>query len=432
MKSEVPKQESFINEDMMLQSSQVRDENKLALWEAFIVFFSLRVALSLVAAVTTAQIPEQTGQHVTYHRSDNSLVDVWVRWDSEYYLDMAQFGYNANIRPELPAFFPLYPWSVALASPLLFNDYTWAGIIISNLAFFLALFYLFKLAAFEFGKDTRIARRSILYMAIYPAAFFLLAVYPDSLFLAASIAAFYYARSARVNGDAAAPTRWLYAGIAVILAGLTYPMGIVLAAPLALEAWNQWKKTGLKSLSMALAHVFVVFAALFTGAGWILYVGLQRKDILLFFHTRESAPFFRTFSWPWDPFLNAFGLLFKNDPSPTPWERINTLLDLLAIFLLTAAIIWWFMRRKETDKNDAVYSLYCATLLLFLLVSTVPGWPLQSLLRYSLAAFPVFLMLAKEEAKVHWKERLHSPIVIVSSTLLGILTALFAAWYWVL
>lgn len=68
------------------------------------VFFTMRVILSIVAVLAAALLPEQAGLHSTYHRSANMWLDVWARWDSEYYLDIAQYGYE--MRPELLVFSP--------------------------------------------------------------------------------------------------------------------------------------------------------------------------------------------------------------------------------------------------------------------------------------------------------------------------------------
>jgi hypothetical protein len=60
------------------------EANRIALAEAGVVFVGTRVALSLVAALAVAMLPEQQGQHDVFHRSTVPWLDVWARWDSEY------------------------------------------------------------------------------------------------------------------------------------------------------------------------------------------------------------------------------------------------------------------------------------------------------------------------------------------------------------
>ncbi len=376
--------------------------NRVAVTQAFFLFLSLRVGLSLVALLAAALLPEQEGLHYTLHPSSNILLDVWARWDSEHYLNIAQHGYS--YRPELPAFFPLYPLLMAVAAPVLGNDYVLSGVVISSVMCFLALVYMFKLAALEFGD--KVAGRAALYLAVYPMALFMLAVYAKSLFLTASLAAFYYARRAR----------WGMSGLAALLAGLTRPTGLLLVFPLAYEAWRQ-SRGNLKLLFPT--RLLAVAAA---PVGWLLWTGylvLTTGDLLAISHTVNQSPWWRASMWPWETLAIEFGHL--GNIAITPLSRIVNTQDLVyAILLIEASVIaWWALPR--------IYAIYCTVSTWTLLSFTVADWPMQSLPRYSLAIFPIFLLLAKLGSNRHWDRA----IVITGATLLGLNTALFATWYWI-
>ncbi|HKP54177.1 MAG TPA: mannosyltransferase family protein [Chloroflexia bacterium] len=378
------------------------ESNRVAVTQAFFLFLSLRIGLSLVALLAVAFLPEQQGLHYTLHPSSNVLLDVWARWDSEHYLNIAQHGYS--FRPELTAFFPLYPLLMVIAAPALGSDYVLSGVIVSSVMCFLALVYMFKLAALEFGDE--VAGRATLYLAVYPMALFMLAVYAESLFLTVSIAAFYYARRAR----------WGMSALAALLAGLTRPTGLLLVFPLAYEAWRQ-SRGNLKLLF--LTRLLAVAAA---PLGWLLWAGYlawTTGDLLAISHTVDQSPWWRAARWPWETLAIEFGHL--GDVAITPLSRIVNSQDLVyAVFLIEASVIaWWALPR--------IYAIYCTVSTWTLLSFTVVDWPMQSLPRYSLAIFPIFLLLARLGANRHWDRA----IVITGATLLGLNTTLFATWYWV-
>lgn len=377
--------------------------NRTAVTEALVVFLGARVVLSLIATLAVALLPEQTGQHDVFHRSATVWLDVWARWDSEYYLDVAQHGYST--RPGLLNMFPLYPLLIAGFAVLLGHDYVLAGVVVSSLATFIALVYLFKLTAWELGEEA--ASRAVLYMAVYPAALFLLAVYTESLFLAVTVATFYYARRGR----------WAMAGLAAFLAGLTRPNGVVLLVPLAYEVWRQAEGSPRR---LNVSHGIAAAATPLALALWALYLawsGYDPLEALVF--SRAQPPFERVASMPWVTLAAAMQHLGSSGLSPLA-RAVNTTDYLAAVALIQASVVaWWRLPRA--------YAIYLTTSTLLALSSTVPNWPLQSMLRYSLSAFPVFFLLAQLGANSHWNRL----ILIVSAPLLGMYTALFATWYWV-
>jgi Gpi18-like mannosyltransferase len=381
--------------------------NRVPITEAVFLFLAIRVALSIVATVATALLPEQRGQHEVFHRSTNVWLDVWARWDSEYYLDIAQYGYA--LRPELAIFFPLYPLLLSTFAPLLGYDYVLSGVLVSNLAYLLALVYLFKLTAWEF--DEQAASRTVLYLSVYPTALFFSAVYTESLFLAVTVAAFYYARR----------RKWALAGLAALLASLTRPNGAVLLFPLGYEAWRQIKDDpgwrGLRSARPLAGRLMAVGAAALGVLIWSAYLWWLTDDPFAYIHRRSEPPWLRVTSAPWATMLST--LQYLGDSGLTRFLRTLNTVDLgVAVLLIEATIVaFWRLPR--------IYAIYLAASIGLFLSSSVQHWPLQSLSRYSLVLFPLFFLLAQLGANRYW----HRAILVVSASILGLFTALFATWY---
>lgn len=377
---------------------------------ALVVFLSARISLSVIALLAVAMLPEQRGQHEVYHRSADVVLDVWARWDSEYYLDIAEHGYS--MRRALLAFFPLYPLLVSTLASVLGYDYVLSGVVVSSLAYFIALVYLFKLAAWEF--DEAIARRTILYVAVYPTALFLLAVYTESLFLAVTVAALYHARRGQ----------WGWGGVAALLAAVTRPTGVALFFPLAYEVWCQ-SGGSLRGLRAAFPRPLIgrLAATVAVPVGLILwqgYLAWLTQDPFVGVSVQQTPPFQRAPSLPPITMQRGFQVLSLAELPPL-FRAVNTIDLAAATVLIEASILAWW-------RLPATYAIYLSVSTLLLLSSTHALWPLQSMLRYSVVVFPLFLLLAQLGAHPIW----HRAILIISATLLGMFTALFATWHWVL
>src|SRR6266487_4430415 len=147
----------------------------------------------------------------------------WDRWDALRYLSIAQYGYKT---PFDFAFFPLFPLLTALITPPLGSwSYLAVGMLISNAALLGTLVVLYQLAA-DIGGEL-VARRTLLYLCIFPTAFFFFAAYNESLFLLLITGAFLALRRQRC---------WL-AVLLGSLATLTRPPRLILFLPSCGELW---------------------------------------------------------------------------------------------------------------------------------------------------------------------------------------------------
>src|SRR3954464_4389340 len=149
----------------------------------------------------------------------NALVAPLARWDSVWYLAIANDGYPAD-DPRRAAFFPLYPLLVRAANTVVGAPIV-AGALVSLLCFAVALVLLHRLTELELGAPA--ARMTVWAIALFPGAVFFSAVYSDALYLALSVGSLSAARTGR----------WAWAATAGALGAATRSAGVLLVVPLA-------------------------------------------------------------------------------------------------------------------------------------------------------------------------------------------------------
>src|SRR6266487_4960297 len=186
----------------------------------------------------------EPNRHPNAARWDSPLIhdlgygtDIWARWDSVFFVRIAEHGYDKASA----AFGPLYPGLVAALGRVFFGHYVIAGIVVSLAAALGAFVLLDRIAEERLGADG--ARRTVLYLAVFPMALFLQAVYSESLYLLLVLAAFVLAERGRFGA----------AGIVTGLAILTRVTGIALLPALALLAWRaRGRRRAFGGLALAL------------------------------------------------------------------------------------------------------------------------------------------------------------------------------------
>src|SRR5688572_21381971 len=166
---------------------------------------------------------------------DVLLLDGMLRWDSGWYWNIIEHGYQyVPGKQSNVAFFPLFPllsWLGGLPLELLGMSprraFFAAGLFLSNTAFFVALVGLHRLAQRTLGDVP--AARAVWLLALYPFSFFFSAAYTEALALALAVWAFYLASR----------NRWVLAALLAALCTATRTPGIFLAPALALELLRQ-------------------------------------------------------------------------------------------------------------------------------------------------------------------------------------------------
>lgn len=390
----------------------------------------------------------------------NVLLAPVARWDAAWYLLIAHAGYAPALGSATvarSAFFPLYPLAIrALSLPL------WppavAGAIVSLIAFAVALYLLHRLTSLEMrrlraageriGEPRAVARLALALTALCPMAFFFSAVYSESLYLALSLAVFWYARRGA----------WARAGLLGILASATRPTGVLLVAPVALfylygprERGERAHRARPQAAPVSRRSRMVeLLRPRYRLGGDAAYIALIPAGVLAFMAYlalaggSASAPFAaealwgREFAGPfvalWSAAVAAFAgmrqlLSMQSQHSylahvtGSPLVAASHNIPLFGTALLAIALCVLVARTLPL-----AYFAYIALALALPLSYPVAGEPLMSLPRFLIVLFPLAIAAA---AWLERRARLRRLLLVASALLLAFFTGAFATWHWV-
>ena len=376
-------------------------------------------AVGMPAYVIFGPAPEIRYDHFNLTTSQgevgNVLIAPSVRWDSAWYMDTARSGYLTDRQT---AFFPLYAllarwvgWVVG--SPVA------AGILISLVAFFVALVMLHRLTDLELGEGC--GRRTVFLLCFFPFTIFFSAVYSESLFLALGLGAFWAARKGN----------WWLAGLLGGLASATRNGGVLLlpillfvylygpredARPRPVERW--WRPRYL--LRPGAAWLALVPAGL---AAYMAWLSAMAESVFAPF--RIQAEFQRSFEGPLSAVwlgaieaVRAVGDLAGGAGGVAAVRKIG----LFAVACLAIAAAVGVLRRLP-----AAYGVYTLVMAIPALSFPQLGHPLASASRYLMTVFPLFMWAGWRLSARRWYWGTLAVFV------LGLLytTVMFATWRFV-
>ncbi|MCX6763849.1 MAG: mannosyltransferase family protein [Candidatus Moranbacteria bacterium] len=314
-----------------------------------------------------------------------NIIDLHNRWDSYWYLDIVQNGYYMRGAGNLAnvAFFPLYPLLIKITGTLFLKNFVLGGWITSIIFLFLSAIFLHKFTK-EFHPKIE-AKWPVIFLLVYPFAFFLNVIYTESLFLFLSIICFYFALKKKL---------WL-AGLFAFLGALAHSNGLFLFIPI---LWQYFEQYRFKIRPPIVAILLAPLGTLSIPA----YHYFKFHDFFLFF--KIQTWWGRSFSINWDH------LQFFSHPSTT-----NILID--ASFMLLAAISTYFVWKKISP----MYAVY----MLGTIVSALSSGTMMSIGRYLLVLFPLYIWLASvknENFRLGW--------LLTSALLLALDIILWVNYYW--
>lgn len=380
-----------------------------------VIYLFWRVTLCFIAFVSVLLIPV-FGNRFPYVDRVLTVTNLpkWIwgfgNFDGVHYLRLAQNGYSAEYSQ---AFFPLYPVLIKLFNFLpkgnldlsLYTDpsFFYVGIILSNLLFVFALYFLYKLWSKEYNG--KISKLALIFLLTFPTSFYFGSIYSESLFLFLTVLVFWF-----TNKD-----KFIIAGIFAALASATKVQGSLLFLYLLIELIYRYKDGVLKKTEIVWKGILSLIISLTGLASYMFYLGKHFGNPIYFLTSqpafgasRSSLPII---TLP-QVFYRYFKILLNVNPSNISFW--NSLLELTITVILISTLIYSFKKIKLS---------YWIFVLLAVIMPTLTG-TLSSMPRYALLAFPLFPLAAKFNKGFKY--------IIIAQVLLGIiLTALFIRGYWV-
>lgn len=303
-------------------------------------------------------------------------VSVVMQWDGGWYEWILDHGYE--YRPDMGvqqpiAFFPFVSWVTWLAEFAVGRRAVAIGIVtlVGSAASVVAVY-----GCARAWRGERVARWAVVFMLVFPVSFFLWSFYTEAIFIAASAGAFWAHRRgnhgiAAVLAAIAAMTRVFGLLVGVILIGLRlfgdkrpdrvavwYLLGALAFIPVLVVQWIQWGDP---------------FAFVGAQYGWG-----------------------RELSAPWVPVRTHLGWVPHTGIGEYRWAA---LLDLvLFATALFCALYAAYPRRRRRERNWPPESwIWILVMILPPLFTTI----FVSMSRFTLAAWPMFVVLAVLAVRVH-------------------------------
>lgn len=303
------------------------------------------------------------GKNLTGRGMDDFL----AKWDSAWYLLVAQAGYPHDLPADAPpgtqspiALFPGLPLMVRALSAVTGWAPVTSGAVLALVGGAFAVVAIWFLA--RALADEATADRAVVLFSFFPGAYVFSFVYPEGFFIAAAAACLLFL----------VQRNWLLAGVAAAVAGVFRPNGMFLAvccgvaALVALRRDRDWR--ALLAPLLAPLGTVAFFAVLWARSG-------------------EPTVWFRAQSLGWGQKLDwgATALERTGNVVESPLRDANHLIEVLVVVCAVAMAVLLVRLRPP-----AVVWLYTALMLLpLMLTATFPITP-----RSLVTAFPLLIGLA--------------------------------------
>ena len=392
-------------------------------WYAIGVVLVTRLALLLIAMVTVRAIPRiGPWPEQLYDRFlvNYPLFDGWARWDVSHYVAIARLGYGDPTSPSHDGgvgFFPLYPMLMRGAVAVVGVEpdgpaLAFAALAISSVCFLVAVPLFAGLVADQLGE--RVARTATLLLCVSPFSFFFTAAYSESLFLLLVV----------VSLRAGLSGRWRLAALVAGLATGSRLVGLAIAPALVFLAWRRGEP--LREL------VWTAALSVWGVVGYFGYLWVTTGNPLAYFSAQANWGDWGDYVWYYLEFLVTDPVGYVTGDERRLVILLNAVLGLGAIVVLP--LVWRWL-----DEATALLTT------LLVVVQFANTW--VSLGRYLLPAIGVTIVVAallegarpRDQAEVlgasarlpRSSTALRDLTLVISVALLGLLTVLFAAGFWV-
>ena len=324
------------------------------------------------------------------------------RWDSVYYVQIAQDGYT---QLKQAGFFPLYPYVVGIVDTVTRSTVV-AGVLVSLVGFAAGLWLFERLAILETGRED-VARWAVWLLALFPASLFFSAVYTEGLFLLLSVGAFLAARRGT----------WWAAGLLGGLAAMTRNVGVMLLVPLVLlYLWGPREDRPGERGRFPIRADILWLALVPLGTALVAGLMWHEFDDAFTAWNSQNTYFHRSFEGPFSGVWLGIAKAFEQTTDLEKWGNVAVALGAIGGSI---AMLW---------RLPLAYGLYALAVLAPSLSTPNDVGPLNGTIRYVAVVFPLFLWLAlvlESRPRLRW--------ACVAAFVLGLAycSAAFATWRFV-
>ena len=342
----------------------------------------------------------------------SEFVYPWANFDGVHYVAIASRGYQDEGR-----FLPLFPATLrSLVVPLGFSATPepygsltfWIAILLSTLFGFLTVVMFVNILALDYKEQT--VRRAVLFLVLFPTAFFLATIYTEGLFLFLSLGSLFAARK----------KRWFLAAFLGMLVAVTRLSGVLILIPLLIEYWKLEVTTPEKRvLSQYRSALWFLLVPVLL-ASYSFYNYVTWNDFLYFVHAHGQLGNSRAVSAVVFPLVTVVRYVrILLTVSPSLYEYWVALLEFASLCFAV-----WALYQSWKQKIRTSYFWYSVSLVAVPLLSgTLSGFP-----RYVLPIFPLFIATTVYLEK---RPRLRYVVLGLSVLLQAALFILFTRRYFV-
>ena len=286
-----------------------------------------------------------------------------VRWDGNWYLRIAQHGYQyweATRWQQATAFFPLLPW-VTRAVQFATGSQTIAVVLVTNLASLVAVVMVW--AAVSGWRRERVANAAVVVLLAYPSSLFLWGFFTEAMLVALSAAAFLAQERDRP---------WV-AGALAAAAAMTRIPGLLLTPVLLIGELRRRRRLTPRCAAYGIGVL---------GLGPVMLAQrLDAGDALAF--VTAGRAWGRHPTLPWSPLVDTVGLIVRRGAHSLAGVAA---VDVLSLIIVVAGALTALLRRWPVEATAWAF--------LMAFVPMCSGMT-TSVSRYVLAGWPAFAAIAE-------------------------------------
>ncbi|MBQ9625237.1 MAG: hypothetical protein IJR47_03930 [Clostridia bacterium] len=365
---------TFIEESLPIAPVKLSRREYLNLfWLVFGLYFVTMLTVIICGIV------KYGGMYPTPLSVYSLLRDTFTKGDALHYMFIAKYGYvTEGLAKNWIAFYPLFPLVVRIVREVV-RSYYISSVIVNFGFIYLTAIFLYKLLAAETYSRT-FAFRGVLLLIAAPQALFYVAPYGEAMFFALTLISIYNIR----RGN------FLAGAFFGFLSALTRNVGIIVAAIFVLEYLNQ-NLTTIKLEGSWIPHITKSVAmTLLILLGQVCYMGLN----YVVFGSPTAYSTFQMEYWEQGVgnFVSTIGYLLSYIPQP---EKMEWILNLPSIGAFFFYLFWLYKKGDKIRPSYGVYAL-CYFFIVFAPTRLLSG------LRYSMVAFPLYLMMCDIDEKWYY------------------------------